>query len=75
MLESKKVALFCRATDEYTNKLLHDYAEQQGFLIIPIMFTSEQELLDNPREDYDAILTTETIMLPITNIEIIKVTV
>ncbi len=70
---SKRVALFCRKGNELENKKLHDYADQHNFLIIPIIFNCEQDILDNPKEDYEAILTTDTIMLPIAGIEIIRV--
>lgn len=69
----KRVALFCRDTEAKVNEALHKYAEEQGYMIIPVMFTSEQDILDNPKEEYEAILTTESIMLPIAGIEIIKV--
>lgn len=71
--KAKKVALFCRDMDSETNKVLHSYANDNGYLIIPVLFTCEQDILDNPKEEYDAILTTDTILLPIAGIEIIRV--
>ena len=71
--EIKRVALFCRDMDSETNKILHSYANDNGYVIIPVIFTSEQDILDNAKEDYDAILTTDTILLPIAGIEIIRV--
>lgn len=73
VIKPKRVALFCRDMEAKVNEMLHKYAEEQGYMIIPVMFTSEQDILDNSKEEYEAILTTESIMLPIAGIEIIKV--
>lgn len=69
----KRVAIFCRKGNELDSKKLYDYADKHNFIIIPVMFSCEQDILDNPKEEYDAILTTDTILLPIAGIKIIKV--
>ena len=52
-------------------KVLHDYADANN-LLVTVTLRSEQEFLDS-KEAYDLIVTTDTIMLPIAGVEIVRV--
>lgn len=75
MNDFKRCALFLKANDPFDEsiklKRLHDYADANDY-IITITLRSEQEFLSS-KEAFDIIITTETIMLPIAGIEIIKI--
>ena len=70
----KKAVLFCRGDNELDLKVLHDYANShKEYIVLPLLFTSEQDILNSDKIEYDVILTTNTIYLPIASIEIINV--
>lgn len=75
MSDFRRCAFFLKVTDEVTEsvkmKVLHDYADENN-LLITVTLRGEQEFLLN-REDFDLIITTDTIMLPIADIEIVRV--
>lgn len=71
----RRCALFLKANDTFDEsiklKKLHDYADDNNY-IITVTLRSEQEFLSS-KESFDVIITTETIMLPIAGVEIIKI--
>ena len=74
-MKYRRCSLYLKPVDSadegFKMKKLHDYADTNG-LIITVTLYGEQDFLDC-REDFDIIITTETILLPIADIEIIKV--
>ena len=52
-------------------KVLHDYADANN-LLVTVNLRSEQEFLES-KEAFDLIVTTDTIMLPIAGVEIVRV--
>lgn len=74
LLNKKRVALFIRqGNDESTLKRLHDYANLHNYLIVPVQFSDESEILEYDKQSFDAILSTEVILLPIAGIELITI--
>ena len=75
MDDLKRVALFFKPTDEVDEaiklKKLHDYVDANG-LIPTLTLRSESELLGST-ENYEILITADTVMLPIAGIEIIRV--
>ena len=71
----RRCAFFLKASDEVTEsvkmKVLHDYADANN-LLVTVTLRSEQEFL-NSKEAFDLIVTTDTIMLPIAGVEIVRV--
>ena len=71
----RRCAFFLKASDEAEEamklKVLHDYADANN-LLVTVTLRSEQEFLSS-KEAYDLIITTDTIMLPIAGVEIIRV--
>ena len=75
MSDFRRCAFFLKASDEAEEamklKVLHDYADANN-LLVTVTLRSEQEFLES-KETYDLIVTTDTIMLPIAGVEIIRV--
>ena len=75
MTDFRRCAFFLKASDEAEEamklKVLHDYADANN-LLVTVTLRSEQEFL-NSKEAYDLIVTTDTIMLPIAGVEIVRV--
>lgn len=75
MVDFRRCAFFLKASDEAEEamklKVLHDYADANN-LLVTVTLRSEQEFLSS-KEAYDLIITTDTIMLPIAGVEIIRV--
>lgn len=75
MSDFRRCAFFLKASDEAEEamklKVLHDYADANN-LLVTVTLRSEQEFLES-KEAYDLIVTTDTIMLPIAGVEIIRV--
>ena len=76
MSNFRRCAFFLKASDEAEEamklKVLHDYADANNLLITAVL-RSEQDFLES-KESYDVIVTcNDTIMLPITGVEIIRV--
>ena len=75
MSDFRRCAFFLKASDEaevaMKLKVLHDYADANN-LLVTVTLRSEQEFLES-KEAYDLIVTTDTIMLPIAGVEIIRV--
>ena len=75
MTDFRRCAFFLKASDEVEEamklKVLHDYADANN-LLVTVTLRSEQEFL-NSKEAYDLIVTTDTIMLPIAGVEIVRV--
>ena len=75
MSDFRRCAFFLKASDEVEEamklKVLHDYADANN-LLVTVTLRSEQEFLES-KEAYDLIVTTDTIMLPIAGVEIIRV--
>ncbi len=75
MTDFRRCAFFLKASDEAEEamklKVLHDYADANN-LLVTVTLRSEQEFLDS-KEAYDLIVTTDTIMLPIAGVEIVRV--
>ena len=71
----RRSAFFLKASDEVEEskklKVLHDYADANN-LLVTVTLRSEQEFL-NSKEAFDLIVTTDTIMLPIAGVEIVRV--
>ena len=71
----RRCAFFLKASDEVEEskklKVLHDYADANN-LLVTVTLRSEQEFL-NSKEAFDLIVTTDTIMLPIAGVEIVRV--
>lgn len=71
----RRCAFFLKASDEVEEskklKVLHDYADANN-LLVTVTLRSEQEFL-NSKESFDLIVTTDTIMLPIAGVEIVRV--
>ena len=71
----RRCAFFLKASDEAEEamklKVLHDFADANN-LLVTVTLRSEQEFLSS-KEAYDLIITTDTIMLPIAGVEIIRV--
>ena len=71
----RRCAFFLKASDEVEEskklKVLHDYADANN-LLVTVSLRSEQEFL-NSKEAFDLIVTTDTIMLPIAGVEIVRV--
>ena len=71
----RRCAFFLKASDEVAEsvkmKVLHDYADSNN-LLVTVTLRSEQEFL-NSKESFDLIVTTDTIMLPIAGVEIVRV--
>lgn len=76
MSDFKRVALFLKPSDEVDEamklKRLHDFIEGHSDYVVTITLRSESEFLE-AKENFDIILTTDTIYLPIAGIEIIRV--
>ena len=75
MTDFRRCAFFLKAADDVEEsmklKVLHDYADANNMLVT-VTLRSEQEFL-NSKEAYDLIVTTDTIMLPIAGVEIVRV--
>ena len=75
MSDFRRCAFFLKASDEAEEamklKVLHDYADANNMLVT-VTLRSEQEFL-NSKEAYDLIVTTDTIMLPVAGVEIVRV--
>lgn len=75
MSDFRRCAFFLKASDEAEEamklKVLHDYADANN-LLVTVTLRSEQEFLDS-KEAYDLIVTTDTIMLPVAGVEIVRV--
>lgn len=75
MTDFRRCAFFLKASDEAEEamklKVLHDYADANN-LLVTVTLRSEQEFLDS-KEAYDLIVTTDTIMLPVAGVEIVRV--
>ena len=75
MTDFRRCAFFLKASDEVEEamklKVLHDYADANN-LLVTVTLRSEQEFLES-KEAYDLIVTTDTIMLPIAGVEIVRV--
>ena len=75
MSDFRRCAFFLKASDEAEEamklKVLHDYADANNLLITAVL-RSEQEFLES-KEAFDLIVTTDTIMLPIAGVEIVRV--
>ena len=75
MSDFRRCAFFLKASDEAEEamklKVLHDYADANN-LLVTVTLRSEQEFLES-KEAYDLIVTTDTIMLPIAGVEIVRV--
>ena len=75
MSDFRRCAFFLKASDETEEsmklKVLHDYADANNMLVT-VTLRSEQEFL-NSKEAFDLIVTTDTIMLPIAGVEIVRV--
>ena len=75
MSDFRRCAFFLKASDEAEEamklKVLHDFADANN-LLVTVTLRSEQEFLES-KEAYDLIVTTDTIMLPIAGVEIIRV--
>ena len=75
MSDFRRCAFFLKASDEVEEskklKVLHDYADANN-LLVTVTLRSEQEFL-NSKEAFDLIVTTDTIMLPIAGVEIVRV--
>lgn len=71
----KRAALFLKPTDEVDEaiklKKLHDYVDANG-LIPTITLRSEADLF-NSTEDYEILITADSVMLPIAGVQIIRV--
>ena len=76
MSDFKRVALFLKPADEFDEsvklKRLHDYLESHAEYVVTITLKSESEFLE-AKENFDIILTTDTIMLPIAGVQIVRV--
>lgn len=76
MSDFKRVALFLKPSDEVDEamklKRLHDFIESRSDYVVTITLRSEDEFLGS-KENFDVIVTTDTIYLPIAGIEIIRV--
>ncbi len=75
MADFRRCAFFLKASDEAEEamklKVLHDYADANNLLITAVL-RSEQDFLES-KEAYDLIATTDTIMLPIAGVQIVRV--
>lgn len=75
MADFRRCAFFLKVSDEAEEamklKVLHDYADANNLLITAVL-RSEQDFLES-KESYDIIVTTDTIMLPIAGVEIVRV--
>ena len=75
MSDFRRCAFFLKASDEAEEamklKVLHDYADANN-LLVTVTLRSEQEFLES-KEAFDLIVTTDTIMLPIAGVEIVRV--
>ena len=75
MSDFRRCAFFLKASDEVEEamklKVLHDYADANN-LLVTVNLRSEQEFLES-KEAFDLIVTTDTIMLPIAGVEIVRV--
>ena len=75
MTDFRRCAFFLKASDEAEEamklKVLHDYADANN-LLVTVTLRSEQEFLES-KEAFDLIVTTDTIMLPIAGVEIVRV--
>lgn len=75
MSDFRRCAFFLKASDEVEEamklKVLHDYADANN-LLVTVNLRSEQDFLES-KEAFDLIVTTDTIMLPIAGVEIVRV--
>lgn len=75
MTDFRRCAFFLKASDSVEEsqklKVLHDFADANN-LLVTVTLRSEQDFLES-KESYDVIVTTDTIMLPIAGVEIIRV--
>lgn len=75
MSDFRRCAFFLKTSDSVEEsqrlKILHDYADANN-LLVTVTLRSEQEFL-NSKEAFDLIVTTDTIMLPIAGVEIVRV--
>ena len=75
MSDFRRCAFFLKASDEAEEamklKVLHDFADANN-LLVTVTLRSEQEFLES-KEAFDLIVTTDTIMLPIAGVEIVRV--
>ena len=75
MSDFRRCAFFLKASDEAEEamklKVLHDYADANN-LLVTVTLRSEQEFLES-KEAFDLIVTTDTIMLPIAGVGIVRV--
>ena len=75
MADFRRCAFFLKASDEAEEamklKVLHDYADANN-LLVTVNLRSEQEFLES-KEAFDLIVTTDTILLPIAGVEIVRV--
>ena len=71
----RRCAFFLKASDEVEEskklKVLHDYADANN-LLVTVTLHSEEDFL-NSKEAYDVIVSTDSILLPIAGIEIVRV--
>ncbi len=74
MNDLKRAALFLRSGDdeEIRLKRVHDFLENHSEYVVTICLKDESQFLAT-KENFDVILTTDTIHLPIAGIEIIRV--
>ena len=70
----KRAALFLRPGDdeEICLKRIHDFLENHSEYVVTICLKDEPQFLAT-KENFDVIITTDTILLPIAGIEIIRV--
>ncbi|MBO5008686.1 MAG: hypothetical protein J6D26_07605 [Clostridia bacterium] len=75
MSNFRRCAFFLKASDSVEEsqklKVLHDFADANN-LLVTVTLRSEQEFLES-KEAFDLIVTTDTIMLPIAGVEIVRV--
>ena len=75
MSNFRRCAFFLKASDEAEEamklKVLHDYADANNLLITAVL-RSEQDFLES-KESYDVIVSTDSILLPIAGVEIVRV--
>ena len=75
MNDFRRCAFFLKVSDETEEsmklKVLHDFADANN-LLVTVTLRSEQEFLES-KEAFDLIVTTDTIMLPIAGVEIVRV--
>ena len=75
MTDFRRCAFFLKSSDSVEEsqklKVLHDFADANN-LLVTVTLRSEQEFLES-KEAYDLIVTTDTIMLPIAGVEIVRV--